>query len=43
LPDRLAGQRPGGLAAATALTILLGFFPGLILGIIGEAARALAG
>jgi NADH-quinone oxidoreductase subunit N len=33
----------GGLAAATALTILLGFFPGLILGIIGDAARALAG
>jgi NADH-quinone oxidoreductase subunit N len=33
----------GGLAAATALTILLGFFPGLILGIIGDAAKALAG
>ena len=31
-----------GLAAATALTILLGFFPGLILGIIGDAARAIA-
>lgn len=32
-----------GLAAATALTILFGFFPGLILGIIGQAAQALAG
>ena len=33
----------GGLAAATALTILFGVFPGLILGIIGNAARALSG
>ena len=33
----------GGLAAATALTILFGLFPGLILGIIGDAARAIAG
>jgi NADH-quinone oxidoreductase subunit N len=33
----------GGLAAATALTILFGVFPGLILGIIGDAAKALAG
>src|SRR3954453_4309057 len=33
----------GGLAAATALTILFGFFPGLILGIIQDAARAVAG
>ncbi|HEX5823284.1 MAG TPA: NADH-quinone oxidoreductase subunit N [Candidatus Limnocylindrales bacterium] len=33
----------GGLAAATALTILFGLFPGLILGIIGDAANALAG
>jgi NADH-quinone oxidoreductase subunit N len=33
----------GGLAAATALTILFGVFPGLILGMIGDAARALAG
>jgi NADH-quinone oxidoreductase subunit N len=32
----------GGLAAATALTILFGLFPGLILGIIGDAARAIA-
>jgi NADH-quinone oxidoreductase subunit N len=32
-----------GLAVSTALTILFGFFPGLILGIIGQAARALAG
>jgi NADH-quinone oxidoreductase subunit N len=32
-----------GLAAATALTILFGLFPGLILGIIGDAARAIAG
>jgi hypothetical protein len=31
-----------GLAVATALTILFGFFPGLILGIIGDAARAIA-
>jgi NADH-quinone oxidoreductase subunit N len=33
----------GGLAAATALTILFGFFPGLILGMIGDAAKAIAG
>ncbi|MBA2381558.1 MAG: NADH-quinone oxidoreductase subunit N [Chloroflexi bacterium] len=33
----------GGLAAATALTILFGFFPGLILGVIGDAAKAIAG
>jgi len=33
----------GGLAAATALTILFGVFPGLILGIIGDAAQALSG
>jgi NADH-quinone oxidoreductase subunit N len=33
----------GGLAAATVLTILFGIFPGLILGIIGSAAQALAG
>ena len=32
-----------GLAAATVLTILLGIFPGLILGIISQAAQALAG
>jgi NADH-quinone oxidoreductase subunit N len=32
-----------GLAAATVLTILLGFFPGLILGIVGDAARAITG
>jgi NADH-quinone oxidoreductase subunit N len=32
----------GGLAAATALTILFGLFPGLILGIIGDAARAIS-
>ena len=31
----------GGLAVATALTILLGFFPGLILGIINQAATAI--
>jgi NADH-quinone oxidoreductase subunit N len=31
-----------GLAAATALTILFGVFPGLILGIIGDAARAIS-
>jgi NADH-quinone oxidoreductase subunit N len=33
----------GGLAAATVLTIALGFFPGLILGFIGDAAKAIAG
>jgi NADH-quinone oxidoreductase subunit N len=33
----------GGLAAATALTILFGIFPGLILGVIGDAAHAIAG
>jgi hypothetical protein len=27
---------------ATALTILFGFFPGLILGIIGQAAQAIS-
>jgi NADH-quinone oxidoreductase subunit N len=32
-----------GLAAATALTILFGLFPGLILGIIGDVARAIGG
>jgi NADH-quinone oxidoreductase subunit N len=32
----------GGLAAATVLTVLFGIFPGLILGIIGQAARAIA-
>ena len=31
-----------GLAATTALTVLFGIFPGLILGIIGQAARAIA-
>jgi NADH-quinone oxidoreductase subunit N len=30
----------GGLAVTTALTILFGFFPGIILGIIGQAAAA---
>ena len=30
-----------GLAAATVLTILFGLFPGLIYGIIGDAARAI--
>ena len=33
----------GGLAAATVLTIVLGFFPGLILGMVGDAARAITG
>jgi NADH-quinone oxidoreductase subunit N len=33
----------GGLAAATALTILFGAFPGLILGMVGDAARAITG
>ena len=31
----------GGLAAATALTILLGFFPSALLDVAGEAARAI--
>jgi NADH-quinone oxidoreductase subunit N len=33
----------GGLAVATTLTIVLGFFPGLITGMIGQAATALGG
>src|SRR4051812_25325151 len=33
----------GGLATATIATILFGVFPGLLLGIIGQAAKALAG
>jgi NADH-quinone oxidoreductase subunit N len=33
----------GGLAAATALTILLGLFPTTLLAIVAEAARALLG
>ena len=32
----------GGLAAATALTILLGLFPSTLLSIVGEAARAIS-
>ena len=32
-----------GLATATVLTILFGLFPGLLLGAIGDAARAIAG
>jgi NADH-quinone oxidoreductase subunit N len=32
----------GGLAATTTLTVLFGIFPGLILGIIGQAARAIS-
>jgi NADH-quinone oxidoreductase subunit N len=33
----------GGLTAATVLTIVFGLFPGLILGIVGDAAKAIAG
>jgi NADH-quinone oxidoreductase subunit N len=33
----------GGLAAATALTILLGLFPTTLLEIVGQAAKAIAG
>jgi hypothetical protein len=33
----------GGLATATVLTIAFGLFPGLILGFIGDAAKAIAG
>jgi NADH-quinone oxidoreductase subunit N len=32
----------GGLAVATALTVVFGFFPGLLLGFIGQAAQAIA-
>jgi NADH-quinone oxidoreductase subunit N len=32
----------GGLAAATALTILLGLFPGPFLDIVNQAAQAIA-
>jgi NADH-quinone oxidoreductase subunit N len=42
-PPRHGGLMWSGLAVTTALTILFGFFPGLILGIIGQAARAIAG
>ena len=33
----------GGLAAATVLTILFGVFPGLILGMVSQAAQAITG
>jgi hypothetical protein len=33
----------GGLAAATALTILIGLFPTTLLNIVGQAAAAIAG
>jgi NADH-quinone oxidoreductase subunit N len=33
----------GGLAAATVLTIAFGVFPGLILGVVQDAAKAIAG
>jgi NADH-quinone oxidoreductase subunit N len=33
----------GGLAAATALTILFGLFPSALLGIVADAAQAIAG
>ena len=33
----------GGLATATVLTIAFGLFPGLILGFIGDAAKAITG
>jgi NADH-quinone oxidoreductase subunit N len=42
-PPRHGALLWSGLAIATALTIILGFFPGLILGIIGEAATAVGG
>ena len=42
-PQRHGRLMWSGLAVATALTILLGFFPGLILGIIGQAAQAIGG
>jgi hypothetical protein len=32
----------GGLAAATVLTILLGLFPTMLLGIVNEAACAIS-
>ena len=33
----------GGLAAATVLTILLGLFPSVLLGVVEQAAAAIAG
>jgi NADH-quinone oxidoreductase subunit N len=42
-PPRHGALLWSGLAVATALTIILGFFPGLILGIIGQAATAISG
>ena len=41
-PQRHGRLLWGGLAATTTLTVLFGIFPGLILGIIGQAARAIA-
>ena len=41
-PQRHGRLLWGGLAATTTLTVLFGVFPGLILGIIGQAARAIA-
>ena len=38
-----AGCCGAGWRCATALTILLGFFPGLIMGMIGQAATAIGG
>jgi NADH-quinone oxidoreductase subunit N len=43
VPPRHGRLLWGGLAVATAMTILLGFFPGLIMGIIGQAATAIGG
>jgi NADH-quinone oxidoreductase subunit N len=42
-PPRHGALLWSGLAVTTALTIILGFFPGLILGIIGQAATAIGG
>jgi NADH-quinone oxidoreductase subunit N len=42
-PQRHGRLLWSGLAITTALTILFGFFPGLILPIIGQAAKAIAG
>ena len=42
-PPRHGALLWSGLAVATALTILLGFFPGLIMGMVGQAATAIGG
>jgi hypothetical protein len=43
VPPRHGRLLWSGLAVATTLTIVLGFFPFLITGIIGQAATAIGG